>query len=402
VGRTRRAVWGEGVYLCAFVGFLALAEGNHCAFASGISLTSQVAAPGSSTLFPVVLTALDGPIGAVQFDLEYDNSAMSVIATLGDSSHNSAKSLYYVDLAPQIRRFFLAGMNESPITSGILLNLFINLQDNASGTYDLTLSNIVGSDPAGVLTTVTSMDATLTVQGTSNQGTALQPAGVLNLGSQLPGPVAPGELVTLIGSGIGPSSPVQPSGNTITGGASVLFDGTPAPILYAGIDEIQLVVPYEISGESATTMQVVDNGEVAATVSLPVAAASPALFTSDGSGVGQGAILNQDSTLNSPLNPASAGSIVAIYAMGAGQTNPPGVDGAVTGSALSTPVLPITVQIGGLDAQVVYAGSAPGLISGVVQINCLIPGGLSPGPALPVTLSAGTVKSAVGVTIALR
>jgi hypothetical protein len=151
-----------------------------------------------------------------------------------------------VDLAPQIRRFFLAGMNESPITSGILLNLFINLQGNASGTYDLTLSNIVGSDPAGVLTTVTSMDATLTVQGTSNQGTALQPAGVLNLGSQLPGPVAPGELVTLIGSGLGPSSPVQPGGNTMAGGASVLFDGMPAPILYAGIDEIQLVVPYEM------------------------------------------------------------------------------------------------------------------------------------------------------------
>lgn len=141
------------------------------------------------------------------------------------------------------------------------------------------------------------MDATLTVQGTSNQGTALQPAGVLNLASQLPGPVAPGELVTLIGSGIGPSSPVQPGGNTMAGGASVLFDGTPAPILYAGMDEIQLVVPYEISGESATTMQVIDNGEVAATVFLPVAAASPAVFTSDGSGVG--ARRHPESGLNS-------------------------------------------------------------------------------------------------------
>lgn len=166
-----RRAW-RAYCLGAVASFLALAGETDCAFADGISLASQVSPLGSSVLLPVVLTALDGPIGAVQFDLEYDNSVMSVMATLGDSSHSSAKSLYYADLAPQKRRFFLAGMNGNPIPSGVLLNLFINLQNNATGTYDLTLSQTVGSDPAGVLTTVASMDAVLTVQGTSNQSGA--------------------------------------------------------------------------------------------------------------------------------------------------------------------------------------------------------------------------------------
>jgi uncharacterized protein (TIGR03437 family) len=366
-------------------------------------MDDQAAAPGSSILIPVALAAPDGPVGAVQFDLQYDDSVMSVAATLGDSSHSSQKSLFYTDLSPQTRRFLLVGMNENSASSGVLLNLFVNLKTSAAnGVYALTFSNVSASDPAGVSTAMNSADATVTIQGTADQSIALQPAGVLNTASQLPGAVASGELITLIGAGIGPDSPIQPGGSTTEGVASVLFDGVPAPILYASSNEIHLVAPYAISGGATTNVQVVNGGQFIAGLALPVAVASPALFTADGRGVGQAAILNQDLTLNSPSNPAAAGSVLVLYATGAGQTSPPGVDGVVAGDALSTPNLLIAVQIGGVDAQVIYTGSAPGLISGVIQVNCLVPQGLPSGPALPLTLMAGTARSPIGPTVAIR
>jgi uncharacterized protein (TIGR03437 family) len=79
----------------------------------------------------------------------------------------------------------------------------------------------------------------------------------------------------------------------------------------------------------------------------------------DGSGVGQGAILDQNSTVNSPSNPAEKGSIVIVFASGAGQTDPGGADGQIAGDTLPTPLLPVSVQIGGLEAKVLYAGAAP-------------------------------------------
>ena len=106
--------------------------------------------------------------------------------------------------------------------------------------------------------------------------------------------------------------------------------------------------------------------------------------------------------MNSPSNPAAKGSIVSIYATGAGQTNPPGVDGQVTGTVLPTPLLPISVQIGGLDAKVLYAGAAPGLISGVVQINALIPPDDVSGPAVPIVLEIGQNASQVGVSVSIQ
>ena len=157
----------------------------------------------------------------------------------------------------------------------------------------------------------------------------------------------------------------------------MFFDGVAAPMIYSSALQVSCVAPFGLAGKTSTQIQVEYNGVRSNIVAVPVQAASPGIFTLDASGRGQGAILNQDNSVNSASNPATGGSIIVIYATGAGQTNPDSVDGRITGAQLPLPRLPVTVSIGGVDAQVLYAGAAPGLVSGVLQVNARIPAGLA-------------------------
>jgi len=134
---------------------------------------------------------------------------------------------------------------------------------------------------------------------------------------------------------------------------------------------------------------------------LPAAAASPALFTTDGSGKGPVAALNQDGTLNSPANPASVGDVVTVYGTGFGVTTPISQDGVTADVNLLNIASLVSVTVAGKTAQVSYAGSAPGLISGVSQVNFQVPDGVSPG-AVAVIVSAGVFASPSGATIAVK
>jgi uncharacterized protein (TIGR03437 family) len=126
----------------------------------------------------------------------------------------------------------------------------------------------------------------------------------------------------------------------------------------------------------------------------------PAIFTLDGSGAGQAIMVNQDGSINSAQTPAPARSVVVFYATGVGQFSPAGVDGSVVSADnLPTPVLPVSVKIGGVDAKVLYAGAAPGDVEGVVQINVQVPN--TPGAAVPVILTVGSTSSQT-VTMAVR
>jgi uncharacterized protein (TIGR03437 family) len=269
----------------------------------------------------------------------------------------------------------------------------------------MELSIIAATDPFGNTIPMTGIDGTVNVQATVGQPVRLQLRGVLNGGSLLSGPVAPGEVITLFGAGIGPASSQQPIGSpstTILGGTSVFFDGTPAPLLFAAPNQINAIVPYSVLGKSTTQLQVSSQGQVIAGLPVPAATAVPAIFTLDASGVGRGAVLNQDLTVNSPLNPADRGSVISVFATGGGQTDPPGMDGQVAHSTLPSPLLPVSVRIGGLDAEVLYAGAAPELVAGILQVNCVIPTDVASGPALPIVLSVGVAGSPPGVTVAIK
>jgi len=107
--------------------------------------------------------------------------------------------------------------------------------------------------------------------------------------------------------------------------------------------------------------------------------------------------------VNSVANPAAKGSVVLIYATGEGETDPQVADGWLASSqVLPRPKLPVAVKIGGLDAEVLYAGAAPGMVVGLLQVNVGVPPTVAAGNAVPVLLTVGNAVSQPGVTLALR
>jgi uncharacterized protein (TIGR03437 family) len=232
------------------------------------------------------------------------------------------------------------------------------------------------------------------------------PLSVTNAATNLAGPIAPGEIVVVYGSALGPSQlttfRVNSSGamSTDLAGTTVTFNGTPASILYTSATQVSAIVPYAISGNTADVAVTFQNG-VSAT-SVGIAASAPGLFTSDSTGKGQAAAFNQDGSLNGSAVPAKAGDAIVLYATGEGLTTPAGTDGKLASTPAPAPNLPVTVQIAGQTAHVIYAAGAPGQVAGMMQINAEIPGGIAPGDAVPVVLQVGTATSPPGVTITAR
>jgi uncharacterized protein (TIGR03437 family) len=165
---------------------------------------------------------------------------------------------------------------------------------------------------------------------------------------------------------------------------------------------VSAVVPYEVSGRVQTSIQVEYQGVRSAPFTVPVTPTSPGIFTLSLQGTGQGAIVNQDGTVNGPDNPAARGDVVSIYGTGEGQTIPPGIDGiVVTATDLREPQQTVTASIGGQSTEVLYAGSAGGEVAGVLQVNARIPLEILSGAAVPVTIVIGG-SSQAGVTMAVR
>ena len=230
---------------------------------------------------------------------------------------------------------------------------------------------------------------------------------VMNAASYAAGSVAPGEAVVLSGLTLGPSPlavatiPAIGQGrvSTTLGGTAVTFNGTPASILYTSASQLSVLVPYEIAGSSTATISVTYRGQTAST-QVPVVATLPGVFTLNFSGTGQAVALNIDDSINGASNPASAGSVITLFATGEGMTNPPGEDGTVNDRIIREPQAGVSLNIGGMPATVIYAGTATGLVQGILQVEALIPAGLT-GTA-PVVLTVGTASSQSGVTISLK
>jgi uncharacterized protein (TIGR03437 family) len=233
-------------------------------------------------------------------------------------------------------------------------------------------------------------------------------SAVKNAASYTTGGVSPGENVWISGTGLGPATlvsgaPVNNVFPTVVAATRVLFDGTAAPIIYASATQTSVMVPYGVAGRTTTNIVVEYSGVQSTTLNYNVVAAAPGLYTLNSQGTGPGAILNQDGvTVNGLSTPEKRGNVIAIYMTGEGQTNPGGVDGVVIApvlSALKHPILPVTVTVGGVDATVQYAGSAPSLISGVMQVNVTIPL-TAPTGTQPVVVTVGTAKSQSGASAA--
>ena len=210
--------------------------------------------------------------------------------------------------------------------------------------------------------------------------------GIANSASYaLNSPIVGGELVSLFGYGLDGSVP----------NAQVYVANVPATVLYAGPNQINFQVPFETPLYGFIELRVVVPAGSINLKTRPYPSFPPSLgiFTTDGL---HAAALNQDGTINSATNPAVGGSVISLF--GTGAFWPSGLqDGAVAASAI--PLNEILNPFAVMDAigrpmSILYAGTAPGIIYGVFQINVQI----APNAVPPFTLHnlyAGAASNAV-------
>ena len=229
--------------------------------------------------------------------------------------------------------------------------------------------------------------------------------GVTNGASFAGGGVSPGEIVTVFGFNLGADlATAQVRDGKLTtqiAGVSVLFDGIPAPLIYSSAKTLAAIVPYEVAGKASTMMTVQFGSRTSTPLQLSVVDAAPGLFTTNASGAGQAAALNQDGSLNSPSNPAHPGEVIVLFGTGEGLVRPLPANGAIAGSPAPAPVLSSAVMIGGKPARVLYAAGAPGQTAGLIQINVEIPSDLPRNHHTPIVWTEGQRPCQPGVTIAI-
>jgi uncharacterized protein (TIGR03437 family) len=224
---------------------------------------------------------------------------------------------------------------------------------------------------------------------------------------------APGQMVVVYGQSLGPATlvglnglpaaqRVDSNGLVVTslGGVSILFDGIPAPMVYASQTQCAAVIPYFGAIQSTSHVQVQYQGVLSNPFPISISPTAPGLFTVSETGSGQGIIqVDAQGTVNSAANPAHPGSVVVLWLTGEGITNPPGVDGRPAVDVLPKPVAAVSVQIGGLPATIQYAGAVPTLMPGLMQINAQLDPGVQAGDAVPVNVKIGNKSAQNTVTM---
>ncbi len=315
----------------------------------------------------------------------------------GNGLGNINPNLYYMAQAtPTVFHDITTGGNIVPCAAG---------SPDCSGGF-LGYQAGPGWDPAsgwGSMDVYAMLNNWSVAAGRPVVGSVVNGASLTNTG------LSPGEIFTIFGSALGPVNPgtlvLDSKGDVSTylDGIAVSVNGTYAPLLYVGPGQINAVAPYELASSLGDTVnvQVLDGlSQQSSNFTVQVVATAPAIFSL---GNGQGAILNQDNSVNGPGNPAARGSYIQIYGTGEGQTNPPGVDGQIaTESAayLPRPVASVSVSIGGVTVTPEYAGAVPQEFAGFFQVNVQIPNSVGTGNQ-PVILTIGG-KSSAPLNVAVK
>ena len=210
--------------------------------------------------------------------------------------------------------------------------------------------------------------------------------------------ISPGMLATIAGSNLATSTGSDTTLPLLTsfGEATVTVNGKAAPILYASPSQINFQVPWGTAVGNATVIVSVD-GTPSSSATVPVTSAAPGIFfNSSGAAIAQ----NHDFSLNTPANPAHAGSYLIAYLTGSGPVTPAVADGAATPSTgLVQPTSSISVTIGGAPATVLGSALTPGFVS-LLQLNITVPSGLAAGSYPMIVTIGGQVSNSATVSIA--
>lgn len=297
-------------------------------------------------------------------------------------------------------------LSVSPASGSTPANLSVSVNPGSlgRGTYNGTLT--INATAPGGASSSQSVEVTLVVSGPLPTITSVK-----NAASLLADGVAPGEILLLSGSAMGPSdlTSATPEGGIYSSNAladtRVLFNGTPAPLLFVQASQVSAIVPFSMGDRETTFVQVEYKGVRSNAVTMPVVKSMAGLYTRDQSGTGQGQILNEDTSANSPQNPAAKGSVIMLFATGAGQVTPAIGDGVIANNPpYPQPILPVSVRIGGIPvpaADLTFIGTPPGQVAGMLQVSARIPLGVASG-SVPVTLTVGTSSSQPGVVASVK
>jgi uncharacterized protein (TIGR03437 family) len=234
---------------------------------------------------------------------------------------------------------------------------------------------------------------------------AFPAAGVVNAASYAGGGVAPGELLTIFGTGFGATPIALASYGSDgylpveVGDTRVYFDNIAAPMIYSYSGQVSAVAPYGISG--TTQVQVEYAGLRSQPVAIPVSTAVPGVYCYAG-GAGQAVAVNTYADGSTAFNidrPVPAGGYITFFITGEGETAAPWADGLLpVAPQFPMPAATVGVQIGGVSSN--CAGNWVGMIyAGVTQVNACVPAGAPTGDAVPLAVSVGGVSAQAGVTV---
>jgi uncharacterized protein (TIGR03437 family) len=375
--------------------------------ANQVPPVTGVTASGRATIYLHVRRNDAGDVVSGVVDFDVDHSFDGAVSVTGLHIHNGAAGAnggIVIDSGIQSSNPVAAQgtgniLRSVEVTSGDALAAFKDMLVNP-GNYYVNLHTT--TQPAGLIRD--QQRVAPPPPPSVSEGGMLNNAGY-NLGSLA---VAPGTIMAIFGgrltdgtSCLAPTcSPEFGSDGklkTTMAGSQVTVNGTAAPILYAVRSQLGVLMPYELTGTSAT-VRVTVAGQTSADRAVTIAPFSPGIFTTTADGRGRGAITHADGSLVTGQNPARLGETVILYATGLGQVAPAVSTGALP-AGLTTTVTQPTVSIDGVNAQVAFAGLS-GCCVGLNQLNVVIPAGAPSGPDLPVVLRAGGIASNVA-TIAV-
>jgi uncharacterized protein (TIGR03437 family) len=222
----------------------------------------------------------------------------------------------------------------------------------------------------------------------SASGVYLNPLGVVNAASFAPitNPIAPGEVITLFGSGLAASNVNAPSVPlpTTLGNTQVTINGTAAPLYYVTPTQIAAFVPQAITpynGVNYATVQVVNNGMKSNPVTVLVNYTAPGVPSATANGIGPALAQHAGYALITSSDPATVGETIVVYGVGLGAVSPAVGDGAPAPSnppSQNTDTDYVDFSNPNDPGNLLFAGLTPGL-AGLYQMNVTIPSGTSSG-----------------------
>ncbi len=365
--------------------------------------------PGASNSpFYVPVTLTIGPPAEFAPSPSSLNFTYQVGATLP-----AAQTIQIISASNETLQFTAMAVAPPGSNSGVVFLLVTPGGGTTPGSLSVSLDpSVVPTLPAGAYTnciTLTSADGSSQMIPVMLTISTAAPTIVSGASFQS-GAVSPGEIVTIFGTQIGPAVPADltlTASNmvaTTLNDTTVTFNGVAAPLIFVSVNQINAIVPFEVATQTSVPVVITSNGVTSASFNVDVAPTNPALFAFSQTGAGPGAVLNQNGSLNASTNPAAAGSVIVVYATGEGITAPAAATGSVTasqGTSFPMPIGLVTITIGGIQAQILYAGEAPGLVAGVLQVNFVVPSG-TPSGNQPIVLTVGGVSSPSTVTAAIQ